>query len=169
MIKACPVPVFNAKHCARKRAVKGFTLLELIVVMIIVALSVGIIAPRFSGSELSQLKAQTREIVSIFNYARRMAVVTGQVQTVWLQVMAEENAAPPATRPQRSTQDRWVSRGAAIEWENDAPTQENNAYKIEFFPAGGTSGSSFTLQQGDFKMHVELHPLTGKSQVSLEE
>jgi prepilin-type N-terminal cleavage/methylation domain-containing protein len=63
----------------------GFTLLELIVVMLIIALTIGLTFPSLThGSASLHLKSCSRDVLNIFRYAREKAIMnqTGMMVTV---------------------------------------------------------------------------------------
>src|SRR5664279_3926329 len=61
----------------------GFTLLELIVVLVVVVLGSSVIGLNLSsGSDSTEIKAAARDIVSALRYARGQALMTHQEATV---------------------------------------------------------------------------------------
>ena len=63
---------------------RGFTLLELILVMGIVALAAALVTPNLTGLDSRNFDAQLRDLGSQLNYARRNAIVSGQVSMIEL-------------------------------------------------------------------------------------
>jgi len=66
---------------AAKQLTRGFTLLELVIVLAILAMGSVLVIPNISGMSARTFNAQAREAHSLLNYARRNAVVTGQPAT----------------------------------------------------------------------------------------
>lgn len=58
---------------------KGFSLLEIMVVLVIMALAVGMIAPRVMRDDDT-----ARELQAVFSRVRQQAVVTGKIQEIWV-------------------------------------------------------------------------------------
>jgi len=56
---------------------RGFSLIELIVVIVLMAILVGIAAPRFFGSGEFKAPAFAQELASAARYAQKLAVVSG--------------------------------------------------------------------------------------------
>ena len=161
-------------------AVAGFTLLELLIVLVIMGMVAALVIPSLSSSQGAVLKAQAREVVAVLKYARRSAVVEGKQKTVVLSGGKEENANEENTnqsRPKR-TPGHWVSRGGiALQWNNTVSdndevndyddTNGNDAnnqaeHKITFYPEGGSSGGELTLSYLEYKAKISVNPLTGK-------
>lgn len=59
------------------RVPRGFSLIELIVVIILMAILVGVAAPRFFGSGAFEAPAFAHELASAARYAQKLAVVSG--------------------------------------------------------------------------------------------
>jgi prepilin-type N-terminal cleavage/methylation domain-containing protein len=147
----------------------GFTLLELIIVMAIMAIAIAVVMPRLSANLLSELKAEVRTAVTIIQYARQNALISAQEQQVLLYPPATETLTT-ATRPSRSHPGIWVSQGAIMEWDSATPEQQQDgAYVLRFYPGGGNSGATFILKRERFSAKIELHPLTGTSRVTFLE
>ena len=136
----------------------GFSLLELLVVMAIVGMIAALIIPRVSGSQVVLLKAQVREAAAVLNYARRSAIIRGEI-TKAIFHQKNENAAP-----QKNTNpEQWVSRGAILQWDDETEKGNKSAvYEIVFYPEGGSSGGSFTLIHQKYKAKITVDPLTSK-------
>jgi len=78
---------------------RGFTLLELILVMGIVALAAALVAPNLTSLDSRNFDAQLRDLGAQLNYARRNAIVSGQVSSIELraqdvQTTDAHNSAP---------------------------------------------------------------------------
>ena len=149
------------------KSAQGFTLFELLIVMLIIALAAGIVLPRFTGNDLNRLKAQVREVVSILKHARHQAVIRGQEQSVSLHSLAKTNPTPPAAVPKNTARD-WFSKGAEVTAKEEAE-REKEAYIVHFYPSGGSNGGTFQFKQGKFTAEITIHPLTGKSKIHFPE
>jgi MSHA pilin protein MshC len=66
-----------AKMVAMRRPSPGFSLVELIVVIVVMAVLVGVAVPRFFGSGTFEAPAYARELASAARYAQKLAVVSG--------------------------------------------------------------------------------------------
>jgi len=143
---------------------KGFTLLELLLVMAIVAMAVAIIVPRMNSSELTLLRVQAREVVAVLNYARRTAIIQGTPQVAVLYGYSEEEKPPKKIGT-------WISKEAHLEWRDENGKEvpkktEDEAkipkYEITFYPEGGCSGGELVLSNEKNQIKITINPLTSK-------
>lgn len=109
---------------------KGFTLLELVVVLVLLALVAGLVFQRVGGSaEIREAKIFARELAAFLKAARTSAVQTGAPSIVWIDTDACR------------TSDRHVSVPEILRLETEGlrTTEEGAAY-LRFEPDGGASG-----------------------------
>jgi general secretion pathway protein H len=159
-------PDFGA--CMRfKRAQCGFTLLELLVVLGIVALASIVVIPNISRTESNLLVAQVRQIASAFNYARRIAIVEGAPQvTTIIQITPDDPDYPDlkgevfqrATIPLLEIYDAEISYQADI---NEDP-KVLDIIELVFFPQGGSTGGILNLSLENLDASIRVDPITGK-------
>jgi prepilin-type N-terminal cleavage/methylation domain-containing protein len=152
------------------RFARGFTLLEILIVTIIIALVASIGIPRFIGSiERAQVKSTAGEIANVMRLARLKAVsekkiVTVEVDTEKRIVRAmysgdgNEMAAEPIKIP------------ASISLLTGSPGGfYNRPMSFEFNPTGGATGGDLLISPASAKVMegkgyiVRLKPLSGKS------
>ena len=132
----------------------GFTLLELLIVLAIVALAAALVAPRIGSGGAVLFKAQLREAVGALNYARRSAIVNGRPVEANFQNVAKGAAGGP---------NRWVSRGATVSVAEGPPLAEGeSAFTVVFFPEGGSSGGRFTLRHEGYEAEIRVDAVTGR-------
>ncbi|WP_069471403.1 prepilin-type N-terminal cleavage/methylation domain-containing protein [Candidatus Marithrix sp. Canyon 246] len=140
----------------------GFSLLELILVMVIIGMAVAVVVPRLSNSEVTILKAQVREAVAVLNYARRSAIVEGK-QKVASFHEGKENT---GSKTSKSEPGKWTSRGATIQWGgnylSEDEEEESKTFEIIFYPEGGSSGGAIVLTYKYHKAKITVSPITGK-------
>jgi len=116
----------------------GFSLLELLLVMAIIAMAVGVVIPRIGSSEVTFLKAQVREAVAKLRYTRRTALVEGKQKV--------------ATFKQNKKK----------EGEEGKEGKEGEVYQVTFYPEGGSSGGEIILTHLEYKAKITVNPITGK-------
>ena len=89
------VPVPPVPRCARLGAEGGFTLLEIVVVMAIIAAAtvLGVLALT-GGSERMQLHSSTKQIAANLRYTRAQAISSGQPQRFTIDPRGHEWQAP---------------------------------------------------------------------------
>lgn len=143
------------------RRQRGFTLVELVVVMVLIAAVVGIGAMA-AGSALpgQKLRTAAREVAGQLRYTRAQAIATGQPQVFELDVVGK----------------RWKAAGkeagelpAEIELVATTAREEQPAKDIaavRFFPDGAATGGRIVLRRGDAAWRVDVAWLTGEVTLS---
>ena len=128
---------------------RGFTLLELILVMGIVALAAAVVAPNLTGLDGRNFDAQLRDLVAQLNYARRSAIVSGQVSTM-----------------------QWADDNISLEFSaDDARTSSYepiDSLLVSFYPEGGTTGGRLRLTQDRQQGWISIDAFTGRITLSRE-
>jgi prepilin-type N-terminal cleavage/methylation domain-containing protein len=59
------------------RTVRGFTLIEIMAVVLIIGLTMAIVLPNLGGTRVNQLRGETRSLAGRLELARQRAIVTG--------------------------------------------------------------------------------------------
>jgi len=154
----------------------GFTLIEIIVVLAILAMAAMLIVPRISTSESTLFQSDIREAVSILKYGRRMSVIQGKDTTVVLESNPQQEK-----RPLRLNPKHWIARVASLKCqsntekdEEDTKNDDDNEKQDEtcsvtFYPEGGSSASNILLRFQHYRAKITLNPLTGKAEWELLE
>jgi general secretion pathway protein H len=147
----------------------GFSLLELILVMVIIGMTVAVVIPRLSSNEVTVLKAQVREAVAVLNYARRSAIVEGKQKAASF-YEGKENT---DSKTSKTEPGKWTSRGATLQWGDNYLSEDDEEYSDEeelqtkkfeiiFYPEGGSSGGAIVLTYKYHKAKIIVDPITGK-------
>ncbi|MEY3220385.1 MAG: hypothetical protein RIT27_1742 [Pseudomonadota bacterium] len=111
---------------------RGFTLLELILVLAIIAISITLAIPRLNNGEMVRLQAKVRETAAALKYARRTALIFGR----------ETNVTIPSNDKKKP--DKKIST------------------QIVFYPSGGSNGGTLYFYEENNEATVEINPLTGQ-------
>ncbi len=159
-ILVCNNTVSPARRITRAR---GFTLLEIMLVLAILALASLIVVPKLTGLESRSFTAQVREAHSLLNYARRIAVVSGQPSTATFQLgLSDEDQDP--TKVARSSIGKWYSDATSIIYRDSAgqETDIEDMLEITFYPEGGSTGGTLELQFEQRVAHIKVDPTTGR-------
>jgi len=163
--KACKPPL------VKPLKQQGFTLLELIIVMAIIAISAGLILPRLQINPLTELKVDLRNITAVLKHARRMSMITGQVAEVSL--YAKKNNEATQTDLSENTKSRrphqWISKGSELRRVDKGKTEQQASYKVTFYPGGGSSGGEFSLYRDPHQALVKVDPITGKVKIEFDD
>lgn len=156
---------------------KGFSLLELLVVMAIVGMMAALVVPRLGSNEVTFLKVQIREAMAVLNYARRSAIVEGKAKVA---IFHEGNSEASSQKMQPG---QWTSRGATLQWKSGVTGKEDSkeemnekekddqgkkddefskTIEITFYPEGGSSGGELLLSYHEHQAKIIVDSLTGK-------
>lgn len=158
-------PVFRS--ILRLPASAGFTLLELLIVLSIIAIATGLIVPNLAITDNAAFNADVRRAASALTYARRMAIVKGAPQSATLyaldpdapdydDVLAEANA--------NDGNARWASDDIALEYQSElAPFAEAlDKITVTFFPQGGSTGGLLAFKRDDRSALIRVNAITGR-------
>jgi general secretion pathway protein H len=135
---------------------RGFSLIELVAVLVLIALVFAMVTLSFSKSLASaKIQAASRDLVAALRFTRGQAIVKGKSTSLELDV--ENNrymtpgrrvvALPPNMRMTMLTADNEVT-GA-------------NSGRIRFFPDGASTGGHISVYMGKEEWRINVDWLTG--------
>jgi general secretion pathway protein H len=139
----------------------GFTLLEILVVLVIATLLFTLIPPLFSGALPGvKLKGAARDLAVVMRDVRSQAIITNTEQTIHLDTEAQAyhvGSGKPAALPE----------GITITMQPHAQETGLEATQpyLRFFPDGSSSGGQFILQGGSHSYQLDVDWLTGSIQL----
>lgn len=154
---------------------RGFALIELVVVLILIGLSMALVAPAFSRfAKGVELKAAAKKISSILRYSRSEAVQTGKAQQISfdpdlreVRIQAKEVNIPGSEMGKRegSTSIKKFVLPEGIQMkELEIPILQDppGSHTIEFYPNGGSNGGSLVIYVPEHKGYrIKVHFITG--------
>ncbi|MDX2504214.1 MAG: prepilin-type N-terminal cleavage/methylation domain-containing protein [Gammaproteobacteria bacterium] len=138
----------------------GFTLMELMIVMAIIAIASAVIIPRIGSSDGRLFRVQLKTLSATLNFNRRNAIVVNRPFTMTLFPIADNDEQYANVRKVKKGD--WASQGAKIHWQSGTQKIRNKVFKIKFFPQGGATGGSIRLQQGSYIALLNIDGITGK-------
>ncbi len=142
----------------------GFSLLELLVVMVLVALVMGLVGTSLSRSVSgAELRSISRDMLAALRYTRAHAMVTHQQQV--LMIDTEQKSYTP---PERDT----VKLPDEIEMTLTTAASEltaDGAAGIRFFPDGGSTGGNIIFHVNEREYRINVAWLTGEASLAREE
>ncbi len=136
---------------------RGFSMLELMVVVLIMAVVASIVVPTVGGVSTAELKSAAREIAAGLRFARGQAVVQRSEAVLLIDVEARAFTVPPDARVHRLPEKMDVKLYTA-----QRDLVGDNIGAIRFFPDGGSNGGRITLAAGERKYNVDVDWLTGR-------
>jgi prepilin-type N-terminal cleavage/methylation domain-containing protein len=157
---------------------KGFSLLELIMVLTILILSVTLVTSSMSNlSRTIELKAAAKKVSGILRYYRSEAINKGtvyqvlfdselravKVQSVSLTEQADEEAGDVKRVGESSKTLYGLPEGVRMkEIDFTSPQYPSDLPTIEFYPNGGSNGGSVLFDSQERKGYrIKIHFLTG--------
>lgn len=160
---------------AKLRQARGFTLLELLIVLAIIALGTSLIIPAIGSAENKMFAAEVRNAVSALNYARRIAIArsTPTVATFRYNDPAGFRGFSDESRPTGAATrlPAWESDGISLAFRTtpDEEAELREEVEILFFPQGGSTGGILEFRQEERRATVRIDPLTGRIDAGLGE
>jgi general secretion pathway protein H len=136
----------------------GFTLLEMMVVLVVAALITGVAVPAFQPAIASmQLRSAAQDVASGLRHARGTALASGREQTFFLDL--GKHSYTLSDRKKAYSLPSGVKLDLfTAEQELSAETQSGY---IRFYPDGSATGGRVSLSAGERKLVVDVNWLTG--------
>jgi prepilin-type N-terminal cleavage/methylation domain-containing protein len=134
---------------------RGFTLLELIVTLVVLAVAVGLVAPTIGRStDTLRTRAEVAGFSATFRHAREQAITTRQPFTV---VVNPTNHLMTVTTGEDEV--RWTR---ALSNRLEIRAERPGALTVRFEPQGTSSGGEFHLISGKISYRVSVDAVTGR-------
>lgn len=159
---------------------KGFTLIELIVVMVVLSIVMALSLPNFRGmTQKSELKTASREIVSTVRLARSLAVFTGKLVVLKIDVdgrkyrLVVEKDEKEKEDDRVNTYERVRELPRDVKFSNieaDEGDLENNIVYVFFYQDGSASQTLITLENKKGRQaDIEIYRNTGMARIKINE
>ncbi len=134
---------------------RGFTLLELVITLFVLALAVGVTLPAIGrGTDTLRGRSEVARFAALLRYAHEQSITTGRAHAVVVDPAAHRVTLVAGNDEVRAT------RGfpATLTIEATPPP----ALTVRFEPQGISSGAEFRLTSGSMRYRVTVDPLTGR-------
>jgi len=153
---------------------KGFSLIEVIVVLLITSLAIALVAPSLSRfSSTVELKAAAKKVSTILRYYRSEAINQGKVYQIFFDSDLNEVSVQPVVSSEEKEESEKkeevikktysLPKGIHIkDVEVESTQYPSDLPTIEFYSNGGSNGGTITLDsQGRQGYKIEVNFLTG--------
>jgi general secretion pathway protein H len=150
---------------AEARLVRGFTLLELLVVLAIAGLLMAAVPPLISAViPGTELKGATRQLAVSLRHARFSAISRGvPVEITFI-------GAEPARYVINDKEEQLLPRGATLRIRtHDNEVTGDDPFRLRFFPDGSSNGANILLRREQHNYTVSVDWLMGKIRISQDE
>ena len=137
---------------------RGFTLLELLVVLLVVSLLIALVPPLFSGAVPgAKLKAAVRDLAVTLRLARNQSITRDVETQVYL------NLESPAYAIGKQVP-RALPAGVEIKVASasEQSAAQTTRYVVRFFSDGSSNGTLITLSRGKRSYDLHVGWLTGR-------
>jgi general secretion pathway protein H len=157
------VDLRSYKHVKRPDS-RGFTLVEVMVVMVIIALIMGLVGTSMTRSiSGAEARAASRKLVASLRYTRARAILDKQEQVF---LVDTENRSYQAPGREKISLPEGVD--VTITTARSEVTSEAVS-GIRFFPDGGSTGGHIELTVNDREYRVNIAWLTGETRLERTE
>ncbi len=138
----------------------GFTLLELLVVMLILGLAVGLSSFFFiKGREKREAEGFLKDFQMALSQARIQAISHGERVSLFIS---------PEDRTLWVDQEKKVKIPKDVSLKSrDVPLEGNDVVAFSFYPDGSNGGGDFFVKWGDKEWRLRINPVTGVIYTSL--
>ena len=134
---------------------RGFTLLELIVTLVVLADAVGLVAPTIGRStETLRARAEVAGFSATFRHAREQAITTREPYTV---AVNPTNRLVIVTTGEDEV--RWTR---TLSSRVDIRAETPGSLAVRFEPQGTSSGGEYRLSSDKITYRVTVDPVTGR-------
>jgi len=139
------------------RGTAGFTLLEILVVLVLLAIISAVGASRISGNfDKRAMQQATGELSSMLRRARSRAIVSNEPVAVRVDV-DPPSFSIPSERPYKVSDRLKLTLFTAV-----TDRLAANVGEIRFFPDGSSTGGEVTLEGANARHFVQVDWLTGR-------
>ncbi|HHH38637.1 MAG TPA: type II secretion system protein GspH [Sedimenticola sp.] len=143
------------------RSDRGFSLLELIVVLAIMALGFAFVAPNFARSlDGLRFQAAVREVADGLRQARGIAISQGREAVFFVDVTDRRY------RIDRQRKTRSLPQFLELTLETAESEITGSGGNIRFFPDGSATGGRITLAWEERRRWVDVNWLTGRIDIA---
>lgn len=139
----------------------GFTLLELVVTLLVLAVAAALVGPVVGRSvDTVRARAEVAGFAAMLRHAREQAIAAARPHTLVVEPLARR------VRIVADPEDEVASRPLAPDLRVEA--EPAPALRVRFEPHGASTGGAFRLTTGGVRYRVSVDPLTGRVRATRE-
>lgn len=163
-----PAPRMSLPCHARRSA--GFTLLELVIVVLLLSIMLGLVAVNLNSDDSGELRDEAQRLTLLLNTAQQDAILEGQVLALALEPggyhfmrLTDAGTLQPITGDEllRARELPSGIKISAVEIAGTETTEPNKPSGILLQPSGELDEFTITLQKGSMRWHVKGSPADG--------
>jgi general secretion pathway protein H len=151
---------------------QGFTLLELMVVVSLIAIFIGLVVPNLGLTEKSSFNAEVRKAATMLNHARRIAIVQARPSVAELRSSRtmEESTVVTDSMLDTGLYNLWSSERISLAYQDELANGTLPKVSIEFvfFPQGGSTGGTVHFAQNQRNARIHVNPVTGRIAIAYQ-
>ncbi len=137
--------------------IKGFTLIEIIIVILLGSLIIGLVSPGIIRSmQRSELNQVGKNLVSDLRYARAQALINNREERITFNLNDNSYKVPQKNRTVTIPDTLTLTLVTA-----ESELDQNNIGGIRFFPNGSSTGGHITLTGKNKTWEISVAWLTG--------
>jgi general secretion pathway protein H len=140
-----------------KNSIKGFSLIEILVVMVFIAVIAGFVSSSMTKSlKNTKIRAVSKNLVSAMRYTRGQAIVKHEQKTITFNVKEKTYKAPrkkTVTIPEEVEINVFTA---------DSEVADESSGSIRFFSDGSSTGGWVKLTYGEKIWKINVNWLTGE-------
>ena len=150
------IPNPESRPSTRRRA-SGFTLIELVAVIVLIGIALSVVSMSFSKSmSNAKVQAASRDLVAALRYTRGQAIVKGKQAALDLDMQNNTYQAPG--KPLVKLPKEMCMTLLTAESEQTGATSG----RIRFFPDGASTGGHISVFMGKREWRINVSWLTGR-------
>ncbi len=142
------------------RGSSGFTLIEILAVIVLIAIAISAVAVTVGKSlQSAQVNAVSRDLAAALRYTRGQAIVKGSEQVIRFN-LRDWSYKVPGKAAQKLPDGMELRIRTAAEEQID-----KDIWGLRFYPDGSSTGGRITIIRGPREWHVNVSWLTGEVRV----
>ena len=151
------IPAFNSRTAGHPRSIRGFTLIEMIVVIVLIGIVASVVTFAFTRTLAgARIQAASNDLVAGLRYTRGQAIVKGEQKVLMLDL--EKNTWLAPGKAERELPKDMILRLTTAQQEL---TSEKTG-GIRFFPDGSSTGGNIAVVLGEREWKINVGWLTGE-------